>query len=95
MGGPRARRAFPDTMAPMRQNDFRPRVHGVLCAFAAAAAIIAAIVSGGCGVKGPLRLPPAAPGTAQPPTTPPAPAPEAMPTETPTTSPQPAEPRKP
>ena len=95
MGGPRARRAFPDTMAPMRQNDFRPRVHGVLCAFAAAAAIIAAIVSGGCGVKGPLKLPPAAPGSAPSTNAPPAQPPEAMPSEPPSTSPQPAEPRKP
>ena len=79
----------------MSQNDSGTRLRGAVCTVAATVAT-AAILIAGCGVKGPLKLPPAAPGSAQPPSTPPVqPGPEAIPAEPPPTSPQPAEPRKP
>jgi len=78
----------------MRQNGLGTRPRGAVCTLAAAVAI-AAILIAGCGVKGPLKLPPAAPGSAPSTNAPPAQPPEAMPSEPPSTSPQPAEPRKP
>jgi len=78
----------------MRQNDSGKHLLGAVCTVAAMVAS-AAILIAGCGVKGPLKLPPAAPGSTQPPSTPPAQPPEAIPAEPPSTSPQPAEPREP
>jgi predicted small lipoprotein YifL len=77
----------------MRNKDIGTRLRGAVCTAATVAA--AAILIAGCGVKGPLKLPPAAPGATQSPSAPPAQPPEAMPAEPPATSPQPADPRKP
>ena len=47
-------------------HDSDPGYRRAVCAFAAAIAI-AAVPLGGCGVKGPLKLPAPAPATATPP----------------------------
>jgi diaminopimelate decarboxylase len=79
----------------------RLRVSSPVLAIAVAFALA---VVGGCGIKGPLKLPPPAPGSAPAPapsgaapspTAMPAHSPEAMPAEPPATPAQPTDSRKP
>jgi len=81
---------------------FRNRPGFALLPLAMLAAIT--LVVGGCGIKGPLKLPPPAPGSppasspsgaAASPTPAPTQPPEAVPAEPPAVPAQPADPRKP